>query len=118
MTYLKGLALLNLERREEAIQCFDEILNDKFITEIPELNENVMYNKGIALLQKGKFYSAILQFDRILQNKKINLKSEVLFHKGLAYKYLGKKDELDNIIDKLKEEDLDENLRLKIENEL
>jgi tetratricopeptide (TPR) repeat protein len=58
----KGIALKNLGRLDEAIACYDHV-----IQEIDPEYKKAWHNKGVALKVKGKLDAAIQCFDRALE---------------------------------------------------
>ena len=58
----KGIALKNLERYDEAIACYDEVINS-----IDPDYKKAWHNKGVALKQKGKLIEAIKCFDKAIE---------------------------------------------------
>ncbi|HLG15924.1 MAG TPA: serine/threonine-protein kinase [Blastocatellia bacterium] len=81
----KGNSLSNLEKNEEAMQCFDRAL------EINPGYENAWYNKGVLLARLGRVEEAMACYDRGL---KINPRSEMAWNnKGSALAELGRVEE-------------------------
>lgn len=58
----KGIALKNLGRLDEAIACYDQV-----IEEIDAENKKAWHNKGVALLEKGEPEAAAECFGRALE---------------------------------------------------
>jgi tetratricopeptide (TPR) repeat protein len=56
----KGIALYNLGRYEEAIVCYDKLL------EINPKDVDALYNKGVALSDLGRYGEAIVCYDKLL----------------------------------------------------
>lgn len=93
----KGNSLYNLERYEEAIKCYDDILN---------LNPTMALawvNKGMTLETMGKLDKAILCYDQALEINGNLL--EALFAKAYALTKLGKYEEAINLYNKVLEID-------------
>lgn len=57
----KGIALKNLDRLEEAIECYDHVINY-----IDADYKKAWHNKGVALMHLGRHEDALLSFDRAL----------------------------------------------------
>ena len=62
----KGIALSNLGRHEEAIVCFEEIINNAVQMSEPEQISNVWKNKGVSLKQLGRVEEAVHCFDEAI----------------------------------------------------
>jgi len=58
----KGIALKNLGRLDEAIECYDQV-----IQEIDAEYKKAWHNKGVALMEKGELEAATECFDRALE---------------------------------------------------
>jgi tetratricopeptide (TPR) repeat protein len=57
----KGAHLLKLDREQEAMECFDEVI------QITENNVCVWFNRGMVLKNKGKYWEALASFDKGLE---------------------------------------------------
>ena len=77
----KGVAFINLNKYEEAIQCFDKVI------ELKHDDSAVYFNKGRALLNLNSFKEAISAFDKAIE---INKKTSAYYYKGLALINLSK----------------------------
>jgi tetratricopeptide (TPR) repeat protein len=71
----KGVAFISSNKYEEAIQCFDKVI------ELKHDDAAVYFNKGRALLNLKSFKEAILAFDRAIEENK---NTSAYYYKGLA----------------------------------
>jgi tetratricopeptide (TPR) repeat protein len=72
----KSLCFFNLEKYEEAVECFDKTI------EIDHNNVDALINKGHALIKLDKYEEAVECFDRVLDLQSNN--SIALYKKGLC----------------------------------
>ena len=63
----KGIALAQLGRHEEAILCYEEIINNATQMFEPEQISSVWKNKGVSLKQLGRVEEAVTCFDEAIR---------------------------------------------------
>ena len=88
----KGLALVILQKPEEAIKAFDKAI------EINPQNSDVWTGEGLALIELNKYDEAIKAFDEAIEINPQN--SDAWDGKGLAFEALNKPEEAIKAYDK------------------
>lgn len=91
----KGVALAKLGKYEEAIECYDKVI---------ELNPNyapAWYNKGVALAKLGRYEEAIECYKKAVELNPDYV--DAWFNMGVAYAKLGKYEEAIKCYDKVLE---------------
>lgn len=92
LSNLEGLILVNLDKIDDAIICFDESIKSN-----PTFSEG-LYNAGTILISKKKFQEAEKYLKRAVSID--NQYFEAYFNLSLVYKELNKLDEAINILEK------------------
>lgn len=85
-----GMALIALERYDEAIEQFDRVYMDKNILMVRENNERALRGKGIAYYNMQRYKEAVAQFDAALAIGVLSeLDMDILYYKGNALMITG-----------------------------
>ena len=85
-----GMALVSLERYDEAIKQFDRVYMDKNILMVRENNKRALRGKGIAYYNMQRYQEAISQFDQALAVGALSeLDMDILYYKGNAHIIIG-----------------------------
>ncbi len=85
-----GLALVSLERYDDAIKQFDRVYMDKDIPIIRENNKRALRGKGIAYYNMQSYQEAIGLFDEALAIGALSeLDMDILYYKGTALIIIG-----------------------------
>lgn len=80
-----GMALISLERYDEAIEQFDRVYMDKDVLMVRENNKRALRGKGIVAYCMQSYQEAISQFDAALAiNALSDLDVDILYYKGNA----------------------------------
>ncbi len=108
---IKGIALRNLDRGEEAITVYDEVIRRFGDAEELPLREQVaraLVNKGFAVRRLGRSKEAITVYDEVISRygnaEELPLRERVaraLVNKGFALEGLGRKEEAITIYDEM-----------------
>ncbi len=85
-----GMALISLQRFDEAIEQFDRVYMDKNIPMVRENNKRALRGKGITYYNRKQYQEAISQFDAALAIGALSeLDMDILYYKGDALVTIG-----------------------------